>query len=255
MSEPQEFKVHNEFGILPTNTARSAGLDFYVPDLTIKDISYVPKEWYNKVFAAITADSGYTDQNINEILRAIKEFVVERVYEHQHLNILLLFLSFSSETLDKSGVVSLKERVRCFVNNYLTFDQVGLAGVCFDLNSTMKVNTGIRVALPHGYAGVFLNKSGMGNRGFDVRSQVVDEDFTGYVFASVAMTKPYVTRTEKNVVFCGDKLLQMLLLPCLHTTPVNVSEEEYFALMEGAERGENCLGSSDIVHQNEKGET
>ena len=115
------------------------------------------------------------------------------------------------------------------------------------LNDALFINSGIKIALPHNYAGVYLNKSGKGNAGFDVRAQVVDEDYSGYVHLSQSYSKDLIN-DGKNIVYCGDKLVQMLILPVLHTTPVEVSLEEYNEIMNGTQRGESGFGSSDVKH-------
>jgi hypothetical protein len=40
----------------------------------------------------------------------------------------------------------------------------------------------------------------------------------------------------------------MLILPVLHTTPVEVSESDYMAEMAGSQRGDDGFGSSDVKH-------
>mgnify|MGYP002514630922 CR=1 FL=1 len=100
--------------------------------------------------------------------------------------------------------------------------------------------------MPHGYAGVYLNKSGKGNAGFDVRAQVVDEDYAGYVHLSMAFTKD-TENTNKNI-YCGDKLTQMMLIPVFHDEYVETDEDNYNKIMENSQRGDKGFGSSDVKH-------
>ena len=90
-----------------------------------------------------------------------------------------------------------------------------------------------------------MNKSGKGNAGFDVRAQVVDEDYAGYVHLSVAFTKDSAVN---NIVYCGDKLTQMVILPVLHMDPVEVDENAYDEIMKDSARGTDAFGSSDVKH-------
>ena len=157
-----------------------------------------------------------------------------------------MYLALYSKTLSiVKENTSEEAAIKYFINQYLVFDKNGVAGIKLKLNDTLFINSGIKIALPHGYAGVYLNKSGKGNAGFDVRAQVVDEDYSGYVHLSQAYTKD---NDKKNVVFCGDKLVQMLIIPVLHTNPVEISEDDYIKLMENSQRGDDGFGSSDVKH-------
>jgi dUTPase len=98
-----------------------------------------------------------------------------------------------------------------------------------------------------GVAGLYVNKSGMGNRGFDTRAVLVDEDFSGYVHLSMAYTKE-VIEDKQNIIYCGDKLTQMMLIPVFHDEYVDTDEENYNKIMEGSLRGANGFGSSDVKH-------
>ena len=105
--------------------------------------------------------------------------------------------------------------------------------------------TGIKEAINHGYAGVFLNKSGRGTKGFDVRAQVVDEDYTGHVHLSLQ----YLGKDrEQGVVFCGDKIIQQLVIPVLSEAVEELTSDEYDKVMTGSARGDSGFGSSDEKH-------
>ena len=137
------------------------------------------------------------------------------------------------------------------------------------LNDTVFINSGIKVALdtvlsdkvaPNpshavdmlrllgiGVAGLYVNKSGKGNAGWDVRACLVDEDYAGFVHLSMAYTKD-LFENGKNEVFVGDKLTQMMLIPVFHTQYNEVSQEEYNEIMANSNRGDSGFGSSDIKH-------
>ena len=139
----------------------------------------------------------------------------------------------------------MKAPIYMFMQKYIVFDDNNIPGIKMPLNSTLFINSGIKVALEPGTAGIFLNKSGKGNAGFDVRAQVVDEDYAGYVHLSVAFTKDSVVN---NIVYCGDKLTQMVILPVFHMDPVEVGEDEYDEIMKDSARGADAFGSSDVKH-------
>lgn len=229
----QDLKIYNGFGITPTNTHVSAGTDYCVPNIDDNNDQMV-----ERALSAFEKSYGQSREDLLEL----RQTLIDHHITKNLTNIMHLYLALYSAKmadLSKYGCIDY------FVKHYLVFDVNGVPGVQLQLNDTLFINSGIKVALPHGYAGVYLNKSGKGNAGFDVRAQVVDEDYTGYVHLSQAFTKD---ADFKNVVYCGDKLTQMLILPVLHTTPVEVSEAEYMEEMSGSQRGDDGFGSSDIKH-------
>lgn len=229
----QDLKIYNGFGITPTNTHVSAGTDYYVPNIDDNNDQMV-----ERALSAFEKSYGQSREDLLEL----RQTLIDHHITKNLTNIMHLYLALYSAKmadLSKYGCIDY------FIKHYLVFDVNGVPGVQLQLNDTLFINSGIKVALPHGYAGVYLNKSGKGNAGFDVRAQVVDEDYTGYVHLSQAFTKD---ADFKNVVYCGDKLTQMLILPVLHTAPVEVSEAEYMEEMSGSQRGDDGFGSSDIKH-------
>ena len=147
-----------------------------------------------------------------------------------------------------------------------TNDKVGLK---MQLNDTLFINSGVKIALdtvisdivgPNpqsavkmlrmlniGVAGLYVNKSGTGNRGWDVRACLVDEDYAGFVHLSMAYTKD-VIEDKQNIIYCGDKLTQMMLIPIFHTYYEEIEEYDYNKIMGSSQRGDNAFGSSDVKH-------
>lgn len=237
----QELKIYNGFGITPTNTFVSAGTDYYVPNIDINDTEKIKlafeafQKSYNKTYDELVA--------INELFLKVT-YREQKIY-NTLINILHLYLALYNKELNNLKEHDEEKAVKMFINEYLVFDKNNTPGVKLKLNDTLFINSGIKIVLPHGYAGVYLNKSGKGNAGFDVRAQVVDEDYSGYVHLSQAYTKD---SDMKNIVYCGDKLVQMLILPVLHTTPVEISDYEYNTIMSDSQRGSDGFGSSDVKH-------
>ena len=98
-----------------------------------------------------------------------------------------------------------------------------------------------------GVAGLYVNKSGNGNKGWDVRACLVDEDYAGFVHLSMSYTKETI-EDKQNIIYCGDKLTQMMLIPVFHDEYIDIDEEEYNKIMANSKRGDKGFGSSDIKH-------
>lgn len=232
-------KILNEFGIKPSFNHVAAGADFYIPyfDVDKKDIA----------FEAFTKSYKITITDVNNVYNAIRFFLSNKnviFNEKSLINIVHLFLGLDSAAINSYD--NLPDQVRLFINRYLVFDSKNRPGIAMELNDAVLINSGIHVALNPGTAGVFMNKSGKGNAGFDVRAQVVDEDYTGFVHCSLAFTKD--TENKSRIIYCGDKLSQMLILPIIHEEYEETSPEEYYEIMSDSKRGENSFGSGDEKH-------
>lgn len=228
-------KICNEFGITPVNNFVSAGMDFFIPNISEDKIDIALKE-FEKSYKLTSTD-------INNILSVISSECPE-LNENNKVNVLHLYLALTSVELNNTwGNAHSSSKVEAFLEKYLIFDENGKIGINLKLNDAILINSGIRVALEPGTAGIFFNKSGKGNQGFDVRAQVVDEDYTGLVHLSLAFTKDTTTK-----IYCGDKITQMVILPVIHSIPMEVSSNEYFEIMKDSKRGDNSFGSSDIKH-------
>ena len=240
----KDFKIYNGFGIKPTNTYQSAGMDFYVPLIDCTD-----EETSKNAFAAFQKSYNKTAEELYNLLHDIRECVISTIFDTHCLNILHLYLAFYDKLLWESQITTeniyVKAPMYMFMQKYIVFDDNNIPGIKMPLNSTLFINSGIKVALEPGTAGIFLNKSGRGQAGFDVRAQVVDEDYTGYVHLNVAFTKD---SEVNNIIYCGDKLTQMIIFPVYHVEPKEISEDEYNNIMKDSARGADGFGSSDIKH-------
>lgn len=243
MSE-NNIKILNEFGIVPTNTFVSAGADFYIPNIT--------KDKQETAFNAFSKSYNVSIEDINEIISGISfnlniEF---NIFDSQIVNIVHLYLGLDSYELENiSNDRANSDRIKYFVENYLIFDKNNIAGLQLKTLDQVLINSGIRVALNHNTAGVFFNKSGKGNAGFDIRACVVDEDYTGFVHLSLQYSRRYTENTKhKAQIFCGDKLSQMLILPINRMNAIEISADEYYTIMANSKRGANAFGHSDVKH-------
>ena len=233
----KKFKVYNGFGIKPTKAWAAAGWDFYVPAITNPDEAMI-----DRIVAAFKKSYGKTDKQLVTIMdRLASEMKLMNktdVWETWKWSITLLFLSVDGAIMRAS-----QNKVDTFVSYYLTLSEDGRPGVKLHCNDHVFINTGIKVCLEHDTAGIFFNKSGRGNKGIDIRAQVVDEDYAGYVHLSHAYTKDNST---DGLIYAGDKLSQMCILPLIHKDECEeITENAYNKMHETSERGDGMCGSSD----------
>lgn len=261
-------KIYNAFGIKPTNTYASAGTDYYVPN--IDDFNF---KQCSAALLAFQKSYKVTGDDI-ELIRLSFEKHIDPNETNQITNLIHLFLALGNKELDRRKKIDLSGAVDYFFENYVIIDGIsGQAGIALQLNDTLFINSGIKVALdtvisemeetdtdhPNiagakilrdlgiGVAGLYVNKSGKGNAGFDVRACLVDEDYAGYVHLSMAYTKE-LFKEGPNFVYAGDKLTQMMLIPVFHTQYEEINENEYNKVMSSSKRGDAGFGSSDIKH-------
>lgn len=237
MNFNQDLNIFNDFGITPTTNFTAAGLDFYIPNL---DTQEKVEKWINAV--------SFKRQYLNDLFNKISLFVS---YDGIDLpdttiwNIVQLYVSLDSASINYD-FETLDDKVSAFVDEYLIFDKNGKPGMKLQVLDHTLFNSGIKVALAHNTAGIFFNKSGKGTKGFSVRAQVVDEDYSGYVHLSNAYTKD---NEDDGIIYVGDKISQMVVLPIILVNKCNeLSNEEYEELMKNSKRGSNAMGSSDVKH-------
>ncbi len=97
------------------------------------------------------------------------------------------------------------------------------------------VDTGVHVELPKGTCGLLVSKSGL-NVNRDITSTgLIDEGYTGSI-----KVKLYKHGSVHQKFSAGDKISQLVILPCLYE---GLEEVEY---IEGGERGENGFGSTGV---------
>lgn len=256
-------KIYNAFGITPTNTYVSAGSDYYIPNI-------IDNKKQELALKAFEKSYGKTKDEIADLYEQIaKRIFKEGIPAYQTINALHLYLATDSKSLQHNEAVGAR-LADFFIKYFIYDDKKETVGVKLGLNDTLFINSGIKIALDTilsdnevypfrnnsiqqlrslgiGVAGLYVNKSGMGNKGYDVRACLVDEDYAGYVHLSMAFTKDLFAE-GKNIVYCGDKLTQMMLIPVFHTKYEEISEEEYNDIMSKSNRGDSGFGSSDVKH-------
>lgn len=102
----------------------------------------------------------------------------------------------------------------------------------------VNIPSGIKVKVPHGFALVFMNKSGVAvKKGLQVGACVVDEDYQGEVHLHVRNTS-----TDVQSIKPGEKLVQALLIPIDYCDVEVVNVDELYE--GGTQRGEGGFGST-----------
>lgn len=253
----------NVFGKIPTKNYEAAGYDFYIPNIDDSN-----KELVNgKVVPAFCGTYGLDEEQLRQICGLIQIIAEDKYYAdaddeyaEQYNEIkdvlnankwncchLLLGVSVKSNlpVIDERGV-PLSYNITKFVYDNLVFDiNKRVPGVVLRKGDSLFVNSGVKEKIPPNYAGVFFNKSGRAANGYDVGSCVVDEDYTGYVCMNVHFRSGVMNNSS---IYCGDKLLQQLVLP-LYKGDVNETGEDGFAvLVNGSKRGDVGFGSSNEIH-------
>lgn len=253
-----KLKIYNEFGINPTTNFTAAGLDFYIPNLYFdnpEDQDNIWKELGKSFKVDIETLKEIGDHLVSQVLgNSLGKISEEYVYKNV-LNLVHLYCAYDTEFFIHPTGFNTKydkkyypEHIEIFIDEVLIIpcEDGKPFGLMLFNSDTLFFNSGIRVALPKDTAGVFLNKSGKGNAGFDVRAQVVDVDYAGLVHLSMSYTKD---NRLSSKVFIGDKLVQMLILPIYQTDGVEcLDRETYDKLMKDSLRGTDGFGSSDIKH-------
>lgn len=94
------------------------------------------------------------------------------------------------------------------------------------------IDTGVHVAVPHGYVGLITSKSGLMAQGITCRG-TIDSGYTGSIRAVL-----YNHSKNGILVTAGDKICQLVLVPII------APELELVAELEETERGDGGFGST-----------
>lgn len=101
-------------------------------------------------------------------------------------------------------------------------------------NDSVTINTGVHVEVPFGYFGKLESKSGLNvNYGIVSHGGVIDSGYTGPI-----VVKLYNHGKQKYVFEQGDKIVQLIIQPCLLPMLELVDD------LEDTYRGDNGFGST-----------
>ena len=95
------------------------------------------------------------------------------------------------------------------------------------------VDTGVHIQLPPGTVGMLKSKSGLNVKSGILCEGVIDEGYTGSIVAKIYNHGQYTAFFQ-----AGEKITQLVVLPCLYVEPEEVKE------FTGGERGDNGFGST-----------
>lgn len=98
-------------------------------------------------------------------------------------------------------------------------------------------DTGIHIGIPRGYYGKIESKSGLNvNYGIVSCGGVIDAGYTGSI-----KVKLYNLGKESHKFYAGDKIAQLVFMPCLIPDSIEVVDS-----LGSTERGDNGFGSSGV---------
>lgn len=107
------------------------------------------------------------------------------------------------------------------------------AAVTVPAYSSVTVDTGVHVALPHGCAGLLVSKSGLNVRHDITSTGLIDEGYTGSI-----VVKLYNHGGVDYQLAAGDKITQLVVLP------VVCESLEQVSAFNPTERGDDGFGST-----------
>lgn len=95
------------------------------------------------------------------------------------------------------------------------------------------IDTGVHIQLPHGYVGMLKSKSGLNIKHGITSEGVIDEGYTGPIKA-----KLYNHSDEPYKIERGDKITQLVIMPCAYVG-FELADD-----LEDSERGDGGFGST-----------
>lgn len=95
------------------------------------------------------------------------------------------------------------------------------------------INTGVHVEIPKGYVGILKSKSGLNVKHDLIGTGVIDSGYTGSI-----VVKLYNLGNDPYFINRGDKIIQMVIVPCVYC---EFTEVERFS---PTERGNGGFGST-----------
>lgn len=95
------------------------------------------------------------------------------------------------------------------------------------------LDTGVHVQLPHNTCGLLVSKSGLNVKFGITGTGLIDEGYTGSI-----CVKLYNNGDQPRYFERGDKVIQLVVLPCLFE-PIRIVQK-----LDGGERGDNGFGST-----------
>ena len=214
-------KILNEFGIKPTRTYTAAGYDFYIPNIksSVEDSDFILKAFSTSYKKSIDELKEIIDDLYLQVSAVYGE---DRIIGNE-MNVLMLYLALDSDWINNKEY---DNKIDLFVDSWLIFDENNKPGIHPHLDDHVFFNSGIHTYFEHGKCGLFVNKSGKGTKGWDIRACLGDE----------------------GDIYVGDKLTQMMVLNVGQEEVEELDKDIYQTLTESSKRGNSGFGSSDENH-------
>jgi len=95
------------------------------------------------------------------------------------------------------------------------------------------IDTGIHVEIPKGYVGLLKSKSGLNIKNDIIGEGVIDSGYTGSIKVKLYNMGDFPKEFDR-----GDKIIQLVIVPCLSP------EIEIVSALDDTERGEKGFGST-----------
>lgn len=103
------------------------------------------------------------------------------------------------------------------------------------------IPSGIKVNIPHGFALIAFNKSGVASKkNLDIMASVVDETYMGEIHINIINNGK-----EPQSLKANDKIIQFILLPVSYLNPIEVSITDLY-INKNSSRGTGGFGSSGV---------
>lgn len=107
-------------------------------------------------------------------------------------------------------------------------------GDCFYVTvGSVTIDTGVHVEIPEGYVGLIKSKSGLNVKYGLTAEGVIDAHYTGSIAVKLYNHRPYPHKFN-----AGDKIAQLVIVPCL------LPDLELVDSLEETDRGDNGFGST-----------
>ena len=108
------------------------------------------------------------------------------------------------------------------------------------------IKTGVRVAIPEGYAGLVLPRSGLAAKhSITVLNSpgLIDPGYRGEISVVLIKLEGHQAK-DFHPIRAGDRIAQLLLIKTANLTPVYKSESVFNVIAAATERGEGGFGST-----------
>lgn len=105
-----------------------------------------------------------------------------------------------------------------------------------EARSSAVFNTGVHIRIPKGYVGFLKSKSGLNVNHGIISDGVIDCGYEGSIVVKLYNLSDYPHEVRE-----GDKISQLVILPCIFPKPVLATLKAFF---KGSERGSSGFGST-----------